>query len=90
MFRRWHIVAPVVPFLFGLPFLTSLMGYNIYREELGIKYPDDGHALWEPSPGGRYTSVEIGDAVGFIRQGHLHRLFNILFPEDHPSHQVSR
>jgi hypothetical protein len=62
------------------------MDYDIYREELGIKYPAYGHALWEPSPGGRYTSVEIGD-VGFIRQGYFHRLFNILLPEDHPSHQ---
>ncbi|KAN0124794.1 hypothetical protein V8E52_001346, partial [Russula decolorans] len=44
-----------------------------------------GHALWEPDPGGRYTFVEIGD-VGFIRQGYFHRLFNILLPEDHPSH----
>ena len=62
------------------------MDYDIYREELAIKYPAFGHALWEPSPGGRYTSVEIGD-VGFIRQGYFHRLFNILLPEDHPSHQ---
>ena len=62
------------------------MIYDIYREELGIKYPDYGHALWEPSPGGRYTSVEIGD-VGFIRRGYFYRLFNILLPEDHPSHQ---
>ena len=66
--------------------LMSLMDYDIYREELGIKYPAYGHALWEPSPGGRYTSVEIGD-VGFVRQGYFHRLFNILLPEDHPSHQ---
>jgi hypothetical protein len=62
------------------------MDYDIYREQLAIKYPAYGHALWEPSPGGRYTSVEIGD-VGFIRQGYFHRLFNILLPEDHPSHQ---
>ena len=39
------------------------------------------------APGERYTSVEIGD-VGFVRQGYFHRLFNILLPEDHPSHQV--
>jgi hypothetical protein len=74
------IVAPVVPFL------MSLMDYDIYREELRIKYPTYGHALWEPSPGGCYTSAEIGD-VGFIRQGYFYRLFNILLPEDHPSHQ---
>ena len=64
----------------------SLMDYDIYREELAIRYPLYGHALWEPGPGGRYTSVEVGD-VGFIRQGYFHRLFNILLPEDHPSHQ---
>ena len=62
------------------------MDYDIYREELAIKHPAYGHALWEPSPGGRYTSVEIGD-VGFIRQGYFHRLFNILLPEDHQSHE---
>ena len=62
------------------------MDYDIYREELAIKHPAYGHALWEPNPGGRYTSVEIGD-VGFIRQGSFHRLFNILLPEDHTSHQ---
>lgn len=61
------------------------MDYDIFREELGIKYPAYGHALWEPSPGGRYTAVEIGD-VGFIREGYFHRLFNILLPEDDPSH----
>lgn len=62
------------------------MDYDIFREELAIKYPAYGYALWEPSPGGRYTAVEIGD-VGFIREGYFHRLFNILLPEDHPSHQ---
>ena len=62
------------------------MEYDIYREQLAIRHNAYGHALWEPSPGGRYTSVEIGD-VGFIRQGYFHRLFNILLPEDHPSHQ---
>ena len=62
------------------------MNYDIFREELAAKYPAYGHALWEPSPGGRYTVVDIGD-VGFIREGYFHRLFNILLPEDHPSHQ---
>jgi hypothetical protein len=62
------------------------MDYDIYREELAMKYPSLGHALWEPSPGGRSISAEIGD-VGFIRQGYFHRLFNILLPEDHSSHQ---
>ncbi len=62
------------------------MDYDIYREELARKSPVFGHALWEPNPGGRYTAVEIGD-VGFIREGYFHRLFNILLPKDHPSHQ---
>ena len=62
------------------------MNYDIFREELATKYSTYGHALWEPSPGGHNTAVEIGD-VGFIRQGYFHRLFNILLPGDHPSHQ---
>lgn len=62
------------------------MDYDIYREEFAIKYPTYGHALWEPSPGGHYTAVEIGD-VGFIREGRFHRLFNTLLSRDHPSHE---
>jgi hypothetical protein len=62
------------------------MDHDIFREELAAKYPAYGHALWEPNPGGHYAAVEIGD-VGFIRDGYFHRLFNILLPEDHPSHQ---
>ena len=73
-------------FPFRTSFPDALMDYDIYREELAIQHPAYGHALWEPSPGGRYESVEIGD-VGFIRQGYFHRLFNILLPGDHPSHQ---
>jgi len=53
---------------------------------LAIKYPDYGHALWEPSPGGLYDAVEVGD-VGFIRDGCFSRLFNVFLPGDHPSHQ---
>ena len=60
------------------------MDYDIFRDELGMKYPALGHALWEPSPGGLYGSVEVGD-VGFIREGKFHRLFNVLLPADHPS-----
>lgn len=62
------------------------MDYEIFREELAIKYPVYGHALWEPSPGGRYAAVQVGD-VGFIREGYFHRLFNILLPADHESHR---
>ncbi|KAI0272702.1 hypothetical protein BC834DRAFT_360256 [Gloeopeniophorella convolvens] len=60
--------------------------YDIFREELGLKYHGYGYALWEPSPGSLYTSVEVGD-VGFIREGKFHRIFNILLPGDHPSHR---
>jgi hypothetical protein len=53
--------------------------YDIFREQLAIKYPAFGHALWEPSPwkpdGPR--AVEVGD-VGFIRDGRFHCLFNAL------------
>ena len=52
---------------------------NIFREELGIRYPDHGHALWNPDPGGLYNAVEVGD-VGFIRRGCFYRLFNALLP----------
>ncbi|KAH8978794.1 hypothetical protein EDB86DRAFT_857742, partial [Lactarius hatsudake] len=60
--------------------------YDIFRDQLGIKYPAFGHALWEPNPGRLYSPVEVGD-VGFIREGKFHRLFNALLPADHPSHQ---
>jgi hypothetical protein len=58
------------------------MNYDIFRDELGSKYPAYGHALWEPGPGGLYTSVEVGD-VGFIREGRFHRLFNALLARGH-------
>ena len=59
-------------------------GCNIFREELAIRYPAHGHALWEPDPGGLYEAVEVGD-VGFIRKGYFYRLFNALLPRDTPS-----
>lgn len=59
--------------------------YDIFRDQLGLKYPAYGHALWEPSPGRLYSGVEVGD-VGFIREGQFRRLFNALLPADHPSH----
>lgn len=51
--------------------------HETFREELAIKYPAFGHALWEPGTRGRYNAVEVGD-VGFIREGYFHRLFNVL------------
>jgi hypothetical protein len=54
-----------------------------FREELALRYPTLGHALWEPDPGGLYDSVAVGD-VGFIREGYFCRLFNALRPSVHP------
>jgi hypothetical protein len=51
--------------------------YDIFREQLAIKYPAYGHALWEPSPWQADRPVEVGD-VGFIRNGKFHGLFNAL------------
>ncbi|KAI0285880.1 hypothetical protein BGY98DRAFT_244928 [Russula aff. rugulosa BPL654] len=59
--------------------------YDIFREELAQKFHAYGHALWEPSPGELYGPVAIGD-VGYIRRGKFHRIFNVLLPEDHPTH----
>jgi len=53
--------------------------YDIFREQLGIRYPGYGHALWDPSPSNPDRPVEVGD-VGFIRRGRFHRLFNALLP----------
>lgn len=64
----------------------SHLPYDTFRETLATKYPNCGHALWEPSSGGLYDTVEVGD-VGFIREGCFHRLFNVFLPGDHPSHQ---
>jgi hypothetical protein len=59
---------------------------DIFREQLAIKYPLYGHALWEPSPRYPNKPVQVGD-VGFIRKGKFHRLFNVLLPENDPSHE---
>jgi hypothetical protein len=58
-----------------------------FREELALRYPTLGRALWEPDPGRLYDSVEVGD-VGLIRDGYFCRLFNALRPSaasHHPS-----
>jgi hypothetical protein len=57
---------------------------NTFREELAIRYPKHGYALWDPDPGGLYDSVGVGD-VGFIRDGYFYRLFNALLPRVPPS-----
>jgi hypothetical protein len=61
--------------------------YDIFREQLAIRYRAYGHALWEPNPGKLYPPVEVGD-VGYIREGKFHRLFNALLPAEHPSHRT--
>ncbi|KAI0295930.1 hypothetical protein BC826DRAFT_1006275 [Russula brevipes] len=48
--------------------------YDIFREQLVVKYPAYGHALWEPNPGRLYSPLEVGD-VGYVREGKFHRLF---------------
>src|SRR5260221_12827549 len=53
--------------------------HETFREELAIKYPAFGYALWEPGSRARYHTVQVGD-VGFIREGYFHRLFNVLHP----------
>ncbi|KAI9439505.1 hypothetical protein H4582DRAFT_1812255 [Lactarius indigo] len=66
----------------------SMAQYDIFRDQLAIKYPTYGHALWEPNPGGLYHAIEVGD-VGCVLKGKFLRLFNALLPADHPSHQQS-
>ena len=75
-------------FIYSVDFFLGLTmaHYDIFRDQLGIKYPAFGHALWEPNPARSYAPVEVGD-VGYIREGKFHRLFNALLPADHPSHR---
>jgi hypothetical protein len=61
-----------------------MANYDIFREQLGIRFPTSGHALWDPSPSNPDRPVEVGD-VGFIRRGRFHRLFNALLPADDQS-----
>jgi hypothetical protein len=55
--------------------------YDIFREQLGIRFPSDGHALWDPSPRKPGKPVKVG-GVGYIRGGKFHYLFNVLRPKD--------
>ena len=61
--------------------------FDAFREQLAIKYPSYGHALWGPSPRNPNRHVQVGD-VGFIRKGNIHRLFNALLPADDPSQEL--
>jgi hypothetical protein len=64
--------------------------YEIFREQLSIRYSKYGYALWEPGPSEPNNPVKVGD-VGYIRRGSFRRLFNALLsaedqsdvPEDH-------
>ena len=60
--------------------------YDVFREQLAIKYPAFGHALWDPTPRNPDRPVQVGD-VGFIRDGKFYRLFNALLPADDQSHE---
>ena len=84
-----HIVTPTPTHLHGrsLTIVVPMADYEIFREQLAIKYPSYGHALWEPSPRKPERPVQVGD-VGFIRGGNFHRLFNALFPADDPSQEL--
>jgi hypothetical protein len=68
-------------------YIATMAHYDIFRDQLAIRFPGYGHALWEPSPVDHYGVVGVGD-VGYIREGRFHRLFNILLPADDPSHAV--
>jgi len=59
--------------------MPQMDGCSIFREELAIRCPALGHALWEPDPRRQYKAVAVGD-VGFIDRGYFHRLFNALSP----------
>jgi len=57
--------------------MAAMADYDVFREQLSIKYSSYGHALWEPSPAKPNNPVNVGD-VGFIRSGKFHCLFNVL------------
>jgi hypothetical protein len=69
---------------FLFPLYMKMADYNIFREQLAIRFPTYGHALWDPSPRDPGRPVKIGD-VGFIRGGKFHCLFNALCPESEQS-----
>ena len=61
--------------------------YEIFREQLALKYPSYGYALWEPSPTNPNRPAQVGD-VGFIREGRFYRLFGALLSADDPSQEL--
>jgi hypothetical protein len=60
---------------------SPMADFDIFREQLALKHPSCGHALWNPD-----RPVQVGD-VGFIRRGNFHRFFNALLPADDPSNE---
>lgn len=64
----------------------TMAEYDIFREQLAIRCPAFGPALWDPEPTNPGTPVQIGD-VGFIRRGKFLRLFNAMKPADDPSQE---
>jgi hypothetical protein len=58
---------------------------DVFRESLTSLY--HGHALWDPHPGGSYTQVSVGD-VGFVKDGHFCRIFNVLLEWNDPSNRT--
>ena len=88
-----HPAITILPYLtlagivFSLTVAVPMADYDIFREQLAIKYPTYGHALWGPRPKKPDRPVQVGD-VGFIRRGYFHRLFNALLSADDPSHEL--
>ena len=61
--------------------------YEIFHEQLAIRYPSYGYALWEPRPTKPNRPVQVGD-VGFILKGRFHCLFSALLPADDLSQEL--
>jgi hypothetical protein len=80
-------VTPLPPTLierFSCPLWPPMADFDIFREQLSIKYFRNGHALWEPRPPKPNNPVKVGD-VGFIRNGRFHSLFNALLSAEDQS-----
>ena len=64
-----HILIYLYGSLVGIPLKVNQFHMDdskTFREELAIRYPTLGHALWELDPWGLYNAVQVGD-VGFIK-----------------------
>jgi hypothetical protein len=65
--------------------MPPLPPFCIYRDQLSSLY--HGLALWDPDPANLYPSVSVGD-VGYVKEGHFVRMFNVLLPWDDPSNRT--